>query len=231
MTNQKSLQFGKGCYVPKAVAVCPECGGELIARSMAWDTESGRPHKEALEIDCLYANPNPTHRYLQHDWQRVDDAVAKFGNAVSCFTGEEAWPIKAAPSKNFNPRKELNMSESVRQEISERIDRIEHELLPTWLSLGYRLHGPQSLKRADALLQKRVMTGNSLMFWLNVWIYIFDGSRGEDERRVGLMAEASFECDGGQTFDVTLHKADAPQNVEAFFCQIYHRMGCQPVED
>ncbi len=87
----KALQFGKGCYVPKTVAVCPECGGELIARSMQWDSESGRPHKEALEIDCLkdYANVSPMHRYLQCDWQKVNDSVAKFGNAVSCFAEDE----------------------------------------------------------------------------------------------------------------------------------------------
>jgi hypothetical protein len=77
-----ALWHGKGCFVPKDIAVCPECGSELSARAMAWDSETGQPHAESIEIDCQYdADGEHWHRWHQSDWQRVRDAITKWSKA------------------------------------------------------------------------------------------------------------------------------------------------------
>ena len=81
----KPLWHGTGCYVPKEIAVCPECGGELQARSMEWATESGRPNSSALEVYCVndYSDePGDWHSYRQDKWQPINDAIAKWCGAI-----------------------------------------------------------------------------------------------------------------------------------------------------
>lgn len=74
----------RGVYVPAKVAVCPDCGEELIAQSLAWTSE-GRPVASDIEIDCLSSvrdgQHEATHRNRQSDWQPVRDAVAKWCDA------------------------------------------------------------------------------------------------------------------------------------------------------
>ena len=71
----------RGVYVPKEVAACPECGGELTARAMAWDGD-GRPEAAAIELDCIdYLSHESGHRFTQDKWQPVRDAVAKWCDA------------------------------------------------------------------------------------------------------------------------------------------------------
>lgn len=79
---ERPLWHGIGCYVPKVVAVCPECGGELTARSMQWDTETGQPDAEAIDIECLdYLSHLSGHRWFQSDWQPIRDAIVKWCEA------------------------------------------------------------------------------------------------------------------------------------------------------
>ncbi len=98
--NPNLLLHGGSSYIPLNVATCPECGAPLYCKSMAWDTETGKPIAEALEITCLVHNaeieawaraminrtatlfdkPN-THQYHQSDWQPVRNAVAKWAVA------------------------------------------------------------------------------------------------------------------------------------------------------
>lgn len=77
----KALHFGGGCYVPREIAECPECGGELTARSMAWDEKTGRPIGSAIQVDCV-KDPNGRHRWHQSDWQPVLDTIRKWGGAI-----------------------------------------------------------------------------------------------------------------------------------------------------
>jgi hypothetical protein len=79
----KALWHGGGVYVPRSVAVCPECRGELTARAMEWDTETGQPSAVGIEIDCLnfLVHDGVGHRWHQSDWQPVRDAVAKWCKA------------------------------------------------------------------------------------------------------------------------------------------------------
>ncbi len=78
----KALWNGTGCYIPKTVAVCPECGGELTARSMQWDAETGRPDAAAIDIECLdYLSHMSGHRWHQSDWQPIRDTIAKWCDA------------------------------------------------------------------------------------------------------------------------------------------------------
>lgn len=75
-----------GCYVPSSVGVCPECGGEIIARAMSHELETGRPIASDIELDCLtdlkeaHLDRN-THRWHQSDWRPVRDAVIKWTKA------------------------------------------------------------------------------------------------------------------------------------------------------
>lgn len=79
------LHHGQSCYVPREVAVCPECGGELIAKAMAWCDSTGIPDQRAIDIDCIsWMNARPNkfdHQYQQSTWQPVRDAVAKWAGA------------------------------------------------------------------------------------------------------------------------------------------------------
>lgn len=68
--------------VPKRVAVCPECGGELLVQVCAWDTETMRPIRdEGIEVDCVN-EPDPDdedaesqHRWWQGEWMATLDKV------------------------------------------------------------------------------------------------------------------------------------------------------------
>lgn len=77
----KPLLYGRGAYVPKEVAVCPECDGELMARAHAWDTATGVALAADLQIDCVRDAARMQHRYWQSDWQPVRDAVRKWCGA------------------------------------------------------------------------------------------------------------------------------------------------------
>lgn len=77
----------RGLYVPQNVALCPECGDDLIARSMEWEQESGRPVATGIEIECvsflresLDQSAN-AHEFRQCDWQGVRDKIAKWCSA------------------------------------------------------------------------------------------------------------------------------------------------------
>jgi hypothetical protein len=78
------LHQGSGCYVPKNVAVCPECGRELTARAMQWDAETGLPHASAIEIQCSneWEGEWWRHTWRQSDWQPVRDRIAEWSKAV-----------------------------------------------------------------------------------------------------------------------------------------------------
>mgnify|MGYP000903357993 CR=1 FL=1 len=73
----------KGCYVPKLIAVCPECGGELAARSGSWETQTGRPVAESIELDCMndLRDGKAGHRWFQSDWQPVRNRIYRWCNA------------------------------------------------------------------------------------------------------------------------------------------------------
>jgi hypothetical protein len=79
MSGNGQLLFGGNADVPAAVAKCPECGGELAARSMQWDEHTGQPDAIALEIDCAdHLSHHHAHNWHQSTWQPVVDAVRKW---------------------------------------------------------------------------------------------------------------------------------------------------------
>lgn len=63
--------------MPKTVAVCPECGGNLHVESGEWIEETGVPTIGALYIDCENEE-SERHRYWQSDWQSIFNAVEKW---------------------------------------------------------------------------------------------------------------------------------------------------------
>ena len=72
----------RGVYVPVSIARCPECSGEIQARSMEWEEETGRPTATGIELDCVdYLSHESGHSFTQDKWQPVRDAVAKWCNA------------------------------------------------------------------------------------------------------------------------------------------------------
>lgn len=76
------LLNGGACQLPDGVAECPECGGYLHVRSIAWDAATGLPLASALEVECE-DDENIEHRYWQSDWQPVRDAVARWAKAIN----------------------------------------------------------------------------------------------------------------------------------------------------
>lgn len=97
--DPKQLLHGGEAAVPPSVAVCPECGGPLHARSTLWDTENGRPLAHGLEIECEregemlddleygeddgeYTYSDVAHRYWNNDWQPVVAAVTEWSGAI-----------------------------------------------------------------------------------------------------------------------------------------------------
>lgn len=82
----------RGIYIPKQIATCPECGEELMARSLEHEADTGRPVATGIEIDCLSAvragAHEVNHRWSQDKWQPVRDAVAKWCDARVDFPGK-----------------------------------------------------------------------------------------------------------------------------------------------
>lgn len=78
----KPLHHGSGCFIPVTVAQCPECKGELMARSMQWDKATGAPHAAAIEIDCI-EDLGYRHAYPQIKWQPVRDRIADWCGAIT----------------------------------------------------------------------------------------------------------------------------------------------------
>jgi hypothetical protein len=79
---RQALLFGGSTDVPDTIAKCPECGGNLAARSMQWDAASGQPDASALDIDCQDALSHcDSHRWHQSEWQPVRDAIVKWCGA------------------------------------------------------------------------------------------------------------------------------------------------------
>ena len=91
------LLFGGTADVPKEIAVCPECGGELYAQACEYETETGIPTECGIELSCekddeamarwekdktgLPMSEFGVHRWWQSDWQPVIDAVTKWARS------------------------------------------------------------------------------------------------------------------------------------------------------
>lgn len=75
------IDFLGHANVPKAIAVCPECGGGLFARSFAHE-ESGQPVGTSIDVDCVRDAMKGEHSWRQSDWQPVVDAVRKWAGAT-----------------------------------------------------------------------------------------------------------------------------------------------------
>jgi len=78
----KPLHHGSGCFIPITVAQCPECGGELVARSLQWDAATGAPHAAAIDFHCC-DDPDLNHAYHQDKWQPVRDKIAAWCEAIT----------------------------------------------------------------------------------------------------------------------------------------------------
>ena len=80
----RPLWHGTISAVPINIAKCPECGGELTARSMQWDAETGQPDATAIEIDRIDGPSHcDLHRWHQSDWQPVRDEISMWCGAFN----------------------------------------------------------------------------------------------------------------------------------------------------
>jgi DNA-directed RNA polymerase subunit RPC12/RpoP len=80
---------GPGIYIPKGIAKCPECQGELVADCTVNDPKTGRPIATGIELDCVASmhEARLSHSFAQSKWQPVRDAVAKWCDARVDFVG------------------------------------------------------------------------------------------------------------------------------------------------
>lgn len=62
--------------IPRIVARCPECGGELVVQVTEYTTDDGAPTEHGIEVDCVRddlgeENPQNPHRWWQGEWDRT----------------------------------------------------------------------------------------------------------------------------------------------------------------
>ena len=83
--------------VPREIATCPECGGQLHLQASVWETDSGSLIRGEIEVDC--ANDNEPddegyedrgHRWWQGEWQPVIDRVTRWAFAHVRVAPKEA---------------------------------------------------------------------------------------------------------------------------------------------
>jgi hypothetical protein len=79
----KPLWHGKPHDIPKDVAVCPECRGQLTGMPQSWDSTTGQPSAVDMDIVCIneLISGGVNHRFHQCDWQPTRDAIAKWCGA------------------------------------------------------------------------------------------------------------------------------------------------------
>lgn len=114
-------------------------------------------------------------------------------------------------------------------ETEQRARAIDNQKWQAWIDAGYRFHDC-SQGHSDGLLQKCIRDGAKL-FFVNTWVYVWDGSRGEPENRVGLQIETQFTIGNERVFGVTLLGEHTPQEAEQFMRDIYDRMRCTPYDN
>lgn len=83
----ENLRCGNSHYaeVPGNIAVCPECGMQLVVYASAWDANSGIVLSSGLDVQCYYdevESPEYGHRHRQSDWQPVVDRIATWCGAI-----------------------------------------------------------------------------------------------------------------------------------------------------
>jgi len=66
--------------VPRDVAVCPECGGELEVECDCWDTDTGKPLEECIYPTC--SNEIMEHRCWQGEWMPARMRVIRWLQAT-----------------------------------------------------------------------------------------------------------------------------------------------------
>lgn len=92
-----------GIFVPQAIAKCPECGGELAARAMAF-TASDTPIASSIELDCMndLRDGKPCHKWYQSTWQPIRDAITKWcGAFVERPAASHSFKIQGLSSTIF----------------------------------------------------------------------------------------------------------------------------------
>ncbi len=72
--------------VPEAIAVCPECRGRLVVEINCWETDTGIPEEEGVEVDCVRDDLGETdalnpHRWWQGEWIDVLSTVRAWARA------------------------------------------------------------------------------------------------------------------------------------------------------
>ena len=77
MTSQKqTAKYGDIIRIPREVAVCPYCGGELIARPEAWsENDDGIWEAQESGLDCVTEPElDPANESTVEEW---DDWIAR----------------------------------------------------------------------------------------------------------------------------------------------------------
>ena len=132
-------------------------------------------------------------------------------------------------------RERYNQSKEI---VQERAGRINKELWDKYLNAGYKLAvgGSCKLYRADALLQKAIWENGVKLYFITIWVYLWDEQIPNyyHEHRIALQPQVQFNThsDNKPTFNVDyMGDRDDPEEVELFFKTIYERMECEPYGD
>lgn len=120
-------RVGELLKLSRAVATCPECGGQLCVQVTEWESDTGTPTEHGVEVDCMN-EPEPEskdyedgkHRWWQGEWMpvldkvrawvrqwvRVDMEKARVGvskEEARTFWRAVAWWFRNNPGREFIP--------------------------------------------------------------------------------------------------------------------------------
>lgn len=76
--------------VPPGVALCPQCGNELVVWIDEWETETGTVTENGFTVECSSdeEDGDGEHQYWYDEWIRIDQIVYRWlSNAVRVEDG------------------------------------------------------------------------------------------------------------------------------------------------
>lgn len=119
-----------------------------------------------------------------------------------------------------------------------RLDGIREaggERYAAFLAAGFREWYSEAGRHGTKyLLQKRIRRGDDTAYFIDCWVHDWRSYRGRHESLplITFQLEAHFYASGAVPyFTVTRNWFDgSPGEAEAFFADVYDRMGCQPYE-
>lgn len=140
-----------GIYVPQAIAKCPECGGELAAKAMAF-TANDTPIASSIELDCMndLRDGKPCHKWYQSTWQPIRDAITKWcGAFVERPAASHSFKMQGLSSTIFKSDQVESMCKAAPAMTREKLEEMFCRLCLSHERLQQELDGVDAMLRDE----------------------------------------------------------------------------------